>query len=200
VRPGLLGRQTAACRAVGVCRMPIVTRNSATDFEQSTFAEVSPSHRVSRKTLSAGIPDDGAVTGTVRSIERQNCFVSGISQLARGALEERIAHPPLMRDGRPACGVATGHRGGGCGGWPLRHQPPGEGSGVQETANRVGRIQHRDYGLSGGGFARLWLRRAGGERGDFTARTKAITRLVDTPRPLNASGRRIGAARRRRRA
>jgi len=73
----------------------------------------------------------------VRSIERQNCFVSGISQLARGALEERVAH--------------------------------------------------RDYGWSGGGFARLWLRRAGGERGDFTARTKAITRLVGTPRPLNAS-------------
>jgi len=26
VRPGLLGRQTAACRAVGVCRMPIALR------------------------------------------------------------------------------------------------------------------------------------------------------------------------------
>jgi len=65
--------------------------------------------------------------------------------------------------------------------------PRGRGPVCRETANRVGRIQHRDYGWSGGGFARLWLRRAGGERGDFTARTKAITRLVGTPRPLNAS-------------
>jgi len=37
VRPGLLGRQTAACRAVGVCRMTIVTRDGAIDFEQSAF-------------------------------------------------------------------------------------------------------------------------------------------------------------------
>jgi len=35
-----------------------------------------------------------------------------------------------MRHGRPVRGVATDHE-GGCGRWPLRHQPRGEGSGVQ---------------------------------------------------------------------
>jgi len=84
-----------------------------------------------------------------------------------------------MRHGRPVRGVATDH--GGCGRWPLRHQPGGRGPACRETANRVGRIQHRDYGWPGG-FARLRSRRPGGELGDFTARTKAMTRRVGSPR------------------
>ena len=87
--------------------------------------------------------------------------------------------------GRPVRGVATDHE-GGCGRWPLRHQPRGEGPACRETANRVGRIQHRDYGWPGG-FARVRSRRPGGELGAFTARTKAMTRRVGSPRLQNAS-------------
>ena len=60
--------------------------------------------------------------------------------------------------------------------------PGGRGPACRETANRVGRIQHRDYGWPGG-FARLRLRRPGGELGAFTARTKAMTRRVGSPSP-----------------
>ena len=74
---------------------------------------------------------------------------------------------------------------GGCGRWPLRHQPRGRGPACRETANRVGRIQHRDYGWPGG-FARVRSRRPGGELGAFTARTKAMTRRVGSPRLQNA--------------
>ncbi len=107
--------------------------------------------------------------------------MSDISQLAHEALEERIAHP------RPACGVATDQ--GGVAGGRCDTSPGGRGPACRETANRVGRVQHRDYGWSGG-FARVRLRRPGGERGDFTAPTKAITRRVGSSRsgPQNASG------------
>jgi len=47
--------------------------------------------------------------------------------------------------------------------------PGGRGLACRETANRVGRIQHRDYGWPGG-FARLRSRRPGGELGAFTDR------------------------------
>jgi len=62
----------------------------------------------------------------------------------------------------------------------------GEGPACRETANRIGRIQHRGYDWSGG-FACLRSRRAGGELGDFTARTKAMTRRIGAGRRQNAS-------------
>jgi len=45
--------------------------------------------------------------------------------------------------------------------------PGGRGPACRETANRVGRVQHRDYGWRGG-FARVRSRRPGGELGAFT--------------------------------
>jgi len=64
--------------------------------------------------------------------------------------------------------------------------PGGRGPACRETANRVGRIQHRDYGWPSG-FARVRSRRPGGELGAFAARTKAMTRRVGSPRLQNAS-------------
>ena len=58
-----------------------------------------------------------------------------------------------MRHGRPVRGVATDHEGGVAGG-RCDTSPGGRGPACRERANRVGRIQHRDYG-GPGGFARL---------------------------------------------
>jgi len=74
--------------------------------------------------------------------------------------------------------VRGGHRPrGGVAGGRCDTSPGGRGPACRETANRVGCIQHRDYGWPGG-FARVRLRRPGGELGAFTARTKAMTRRV----------------------
>ncbi len=54
----------------------------------------------------------------------------------------------VMRDGRPVRGVATDHEGGVAGG-RCDTSPGGRGPACRETANRVGRIQHRDYGWPG---------------------------------------------------
>jgi len=89
-----------------------------------------------------------------------------------------------MRPGRPVRGVATGHEGGVAGG-RCDTSPGGRGPACRETANRIGRIQHRDYDWSGG-IARLRSRRPGGELGDFTARTRAMTRRVGVGRRQNA--------------
>jgi len=62
---------------------------------------------------------------------------------------------------------------------------------VQGDGQQSWRIQRRYYGWPGG-FARLRLRRPGGELGDFTAPTKAMTRLVGSARVQNASLLRAG--------
>ena len=74
----------------------------------------------------------GQVAAILVSLPRTGRQGGGLGPRRRGRRRSGVPGEvaAVMRDGRPVRGVATDHE-GGCGRWPLRHQPRGEGSGVQ---------------------------------------------------------------------